>query len=134
MVNLNVCLLHDFVYVSCCSLLLVFFSNISVVTVISIPTVMRMMLHSGLSDAIHHMQILGRFINAPRHKQRHLSQAKLSPVTPLPLLKGTQSPLLANTTSSSLSGEGEGSSLFVSMELNGLTYQGILFQKGPTSS
>jgi len=31
-------------------------------------------------------------------------------------------------------GEGEGSSLFVSMELNGLTYQGILFQKGPTSS
>ena len=49
-----------------------------------------------------------------------------------PLLKGTQPP--ANTTSSSLSGEGEGSSLFVSMELNGLTYQGILFQKGPSAS
>jgi len=30
-------------------------------------------------------------------------------------------------------GEGEGSSLFVSMELNGLTYQGILFQKGQAS-
>ena len=61
-----------------------------------------------------------------RHKQRHLqSQGD-------PLLKGTQPP--ANSTSSSLSGEGEGSSLFVSMELNGLTYQGILFQKGPSAS
>ena len=131
MVNLNACLLHDFVYFFCCNLLSVFFSKISLVTVISIQTVTRMMLHSELADAIHHMQILGRFINAPRHKQRHLSQAKLSPVTPCPCSKG---PLLANTTSSSLSGEGEGSSLFVSMELNGLTYQGILFQKGPTSS
>ena len=51
------------------------------------------------------------------------------------LEKGPNPPfLLSNATSSLLSGEGEGSSLFVSMELNGLTYQGILFQKGPTSS
>ena len=39
----------------------------------------------------------------------------------------------AKKSNLNVAGEGEGSSLFVSMELNGLTYQGILFQKGQAS-
>ena len=100
-------------------------------TVILNPTMKRMMLHSGLSAAIHHMQILARFINAAATQATPpLSNPTLASDPPAPVERDPP----CKHYIFFLSGEGEGSSLFVSMELNGLTYQGILFQKGPTSS
>ena len=63
------------------------------VTVISNLRMMRTMLHSGLPAAIHHMQILARFINvAATQATAPLSSPTLAS-DPLPLpLKGTQSP------------------------------------------
>ena len=57
------------------------------------PTMMRTMFYSGLSAAIHHMQILARFINvAATQATAPLSSPTLAS-DPLPLpLKGTQSP------------------------------------------
>ena len=63
------------------------------VTVISNPRMMRMMLHSGLPAAIHHMQILARFIKVPATQATAPLSSPTLPSDPLALpLKGTQSP------------------------------------------
>ena len=63
------------------------------VTVILNPKMMRMMLHSGLPAAIHHMQILARFIKVPATQATAPLSSPTLPSDPLPLLlKGTQFP------------------------------------------
>jgi len=68
----------------------------------------------------------------PSEELRTESRGEVHGITGLTLPQGVNLP--GTNIKITSRGEGEGSSLFVSMELNGLTYQGILFQKGPSAS